>query len=158
MINVKYIGRCYYQQISVKLSLRVKTVSCAKWTLLPYFCYSCSILNETILRHWSASFLSIQVGFLSNLAKKSSGLWGWTLTWDAFFCAIITNKKSIKIPIMRYPTHALNKSKIGDAKQGWKGQCNLESWPIKRTCVDNVRESVHTHTKIHTQRKWRWQK
>ena len=61
---------------------------------------------------------------------------------DLLFWVIITNRKSLNIPIMLCPEHPLDESKIGNARQGEGGQCNLESPPLKPT---------HTHTHIHRQ-------
>ena len=57
---------------------------------------------------------------------------------------------------MLCPEHPLDESKIGNARQGEGGQCNLESPPLKPTYIHIHRQVTHTTrtNQTHTQAKW----
>lgn len=55
---------------------------------------------------------------------------------------------------MLCPEHPLDESKIGNARQGEGGQCNLESPPLKPTYIHIHRQLTHAYAhkpKTHAQ-------
>lgn len=78
-----------------------------------------------------------------NPCLSPSSRWTKTVISDLLFWVIITNRKSLNIPIMLCREHPFDKSKIGNARQGEGGQCNLESPPLKLAY-----RHVHTHTTV----------
>lgn len=90
-----------------------------------------------------------------NPCLSPSSDWTKKVISDLLFWVIITNRKSLNIPIMLCPEHPLDESKIGNARQGEGGQCNLESPPLKLTYTHIHRQVTHTRAhKPNTHAKW----